>query len=235
MRTILQGPAAGLLIAAGPASADYAEGTNEEPVQAALTQLLHPGDTFLDIGANVGFFSLLGARLVGSSGHVVAFEAVPHLADAAARNAHLNGFEQIEVHAMAVGAEPGHAMLSITEHPGGATLDSEVDPDEVTAVVEVPVVSISSMVQEGIIPAPDLTKVDVEGHELAVLRGMAAVLDARSSTLLIELDATHMGELDAKATAVERLLGEFGYGTERLPDAYVGIDRAVLHLCATPQ
>lgn len=234
VRTILRGPAAGLLISAGPASADYAEGVNEEPVQAALTRWLRPGDTFLDIGANVGFFSLLGARLVGPSGRVIAFEPVDHLAVAARRNAHLNGFDQIEVHTVGVGVEPGRAPLSITDHPGGATLASDVDFDEVTEIVEVPVVSISSMVQDGSIPHPDVTKIDVEGHELAVLRGMTVVLEARHSTLLIELDAENVGELDAKSTAVEHLLGRYGYTVNRLPDAYVGIDRSVLHLCATP-
>src|SRR5918994_1204228 len=79
-RTVLRGPAAGLRISTGNSSANYAEGTNELPVQHAVEELLRKGDTFFDIGANVGFFSLLAARRVGTHGKVVAFEVVPEIA-----------------------------------------------------------------------------------------------------------------------------------------------------------
>src|SRR5882757_11121436 len=79
-------------------------GTLEPPVQEALRRLLAPGDVFYDIGANVGFFTILGARLVGPQGHVVAFEPVPACARAVGRNIELNGFAHAEIREAAVGA-----------------------------------------------------------------------------------------------------------------------------------
>ncbi|MEY2517755.1 MAG: hypothetical protein QOJ89_5113, partial [bacterium] len=88
-------------------------GTLEPPVQEALRRLLAPGDVYYDIGANVGFFTLVGARLVGPAGRVVAFEPVPWCARAVAHNIEINGFEHAEIRAEAVGAEDGSARLLV--------------------------------------------------------------------------------------------------------------------------
>src|SRR5215218_2287703 len=82
-------------------------GTLEPPVQEALRRLLAPGDVFYDVGANVGFFTLVGARLVGEGGRVVAFEPVPWCAHAVGRNIELNAFAHAQIRAEAVGAQDG--------------------------------------------------------------------------------------------------------------------------------
>src|SRR5918998_6796872 len=64
-------------------------GTLEPPVQEALRRLIAPGAVFYDIGANVGFFTILGSRLVGPAGRVLAFEPVPWCAEAVRTNAAL--------------------------------------------------------------------------------------------------------------------------------------------------
>ena len=235
IQTVLAGPAAGLRMQAGPASADYTSGTNEEPVQALLASLLVPGDTFVDIGANVGFFSMLAARLVGPSGRVIAFEAVTDLADRATANARLNGFDQLEVHAIAIGATNGTARLSITTHSGGASLSEEVDPSEVVTVVDVPVVDVASLIEDGTIPLPDVVKIDVEGYELPVLEGMISVFELGQTSLIIELDAPNEPELNHKSAAVIELLDRYGYQTNALPSAYPDTDWEVAHLHATPR
>lgn len=231
-RTVLRGPAAGLRVATRGASADYAEGTNEGPVQQAMTQLLRPGDTFVDIGANIGFFSLLAARLVGSRGRVVAFEAVPGTAAILLENALDNDMEHIHVRSEAVGAEPGHAPLRVTSHPGGATLSDDADASEITETLDVPVVSLDSLRASGTLPEPDVVKIDVEGHEEAVLAGMDLLLRDRSPVLLVELDAANADALAHKRQLLEARLRDLGYRCEVLAPSYEDTDWEVMHLVA---
>ena len=78
---VQRGPAQGLWLHLNPRTGHtYFEGGAEPEVQNALQQYLRPGMIFYDIGANIGFFSLLAARIVGKDGRVVAFEADPEIA-----------------------------------------------------------------------------------------------------------------------------------------------------------
>ena len=70
------GVAAGSRFCAGPSNPEYGSGSNELPVQEAIKNLLRPGEVFYDIGANVGFFTIIAGRLVGPTGSIVAFEPV---------------------------------------------------------------------------------------------------------------------------------------------------------------
>ena len=100
---ISHGIGAGLKFNAGGANPGYALGTSEPPVQDALARLVKPGDVAYDIGANVGFFTVLLGRLVGPTGAVAAFEPLPPTAEALRKNAALNGFVHVTVFAHAVG------------------------------------------------------------------------------------------------------------------------------------
>jgi predicted methyltransferase len=84
----------------------YFEGGGEPEVQEALLQHLRPGMTFYDIGANIGFFSLLAARLVGKEGCVVAFQADPEIAARLREHAERNSLGWITVEEKAVWSEP---------------------------------------------------------------------------------------------------------------------------------
>ena len=105
------GPGKGLRMARQQASADYLRGTNELPVQNAVTAVLRPGDEFVDVGANVGFFSLLAARLVGPTGRVVAIEALPANVAALEANARRNRLDQISCVPVAASDQGGQAVL----------------------------------------------------------------------------------------------------------------------------
>ena len=94
---VAEGEAAGLKLVTRSGDQNFARGTYEQPVQDAVASNLLPGDVFYDVGANIGFFSLIAARCVDVSGRVYAFEPVPRNAAAIVRNAKLNGFNRIEV------------------------------------------------------------------------------------------------------------------------------------------
>ena len=84
------GPGKGLRFDVGADTVRFEKGDYEQPVQQALASLALPGDVCYDIGANLGFFSILLGRLVGPTGIVYAFEPVPANAAVVERNARIN-------------------------------------------------------------------------------------------------------------------------------------------------
>src|SRR4051812_48770711 len=105
--TIAHGAAAGLRFNASGANAGYALGTSEPQVQDAIQRYVRAGAVAYDIGANVGFFSVLLGRLVGPAGAVFAFEPVHETARSAQRNVDLNGFAHVHIRQEAVGRQAG--------------------------------------------------------------------------------------------------------------------------------
>lgn len=231
---IVEGPGRGLLFDPGAGNAAYATGANERPVQEALAGALRPGDTVLDVGANVGFLTVIAARLVGAGGRVVAFEPVPDNARQIRRNAKLNRLGNIEVVESAVADRTGTATLVLARFAGGAALEGADRPPDACGERTVPVVTLDEWCAGASVPAPALVKIDVEGAELAVLRGMAGLLAGPRPALLIEVDDPAVAGAEAKAAACGGFCADRGYHVRRLEDAYPDIAWQVIHLLATP-
>ncbi len=213
-------------------SANYELGTNELPVQNALAEQIKPGATFYDIGANIGFFTIIGSRLVTSAGQVVAFEAVPENAQVIQRNCALNGFENVQVVAQAVSSESGSGTLVLSSHDGGAALQGSAEQAGETITVEL--TSIDDFVASHPQLAPSLVKIDVEGAELLVLQGMAKVLTEIRPIIIFELDDGTMAGLNQKLVACQQYLEAVNYSITELPDSYAQIAWNVRHFLALP-
>src|SRR5690242_1374769 len=100
---ILSGPARGMRWVIGASNHGCWIGTYERHTQKVLTEIIRPGDIVLDIGANVGFYTLLAARLVGSSGLVIAFEPFEPNIQQFERHVALNGLSWVRLERSAVG------------------------------------------------------------------------------------------------------------------------------------
>jgi FkbM family methyltransferase len=227
------GPGRGLRLDSDRASADYSD-PPERPVQDAMARLLSPGDVVLDIGANVGFYSLLASRLVGPEGRVLAFEPVAENAARIEANAIKNDLANIEIRSVAIGARPGRSQLFIGTHPGGATLSTDDLPHDLRGARDVEVETIDRLVEAGEIPPPALVKIDVEGGEVDVLDGMAATLARHRPLVIAEVDGPDDDCAEAKFAQLSDVLGRSGYTVERLADGYPGVAWSVLHLVARP-
>jgi FkbM family methyltransferase len=233
---IRAGVGKGLFIGSSQASADYTQGTNELPVQEAVAGNLVPGDIFVDVGANVGFFSLLAARAVGPDGHVYAVEPVPENIEAIHANARRNHFTQITVVPVAASDSVGTALLTLTEHPGGAALASAERPPDTIGEIEVETATLDSLVDEGRILPPSLVKIDVEGAEEPVLEGMTATMRTHAPTLIVEVDGPDDETMQAKRAGVVEQLARAGYGAEDLPAAYPpSMPWRVAHMVCRPR
>ena len=202
-------------------------GTLEPPVQEALRRLLAPGDVFYDIGANVGFFTLVGARLVGPEGRVVAFEPVPWCAHAVGRNIELNGFEHAQIREEAVGAADGSARLLVVGEASWSHLESTGRHADVREEIDVTVVSIDSLVAAGTIPPPDVLKIDTEGAELQAIAGARETIARHRPAIVCELHDTN--------AAFVALMDELGYVASNLDGPAPVVDAGPIHALAQPR
>ncbi len=184
---IQKGPAAGLWMRLNPRTGGSAfAGGGEPAVQRALQEYVRPGMTFYDVGANIGFFSLLAARLVGPHGHVTSFEADPEVAMRLREHIERNNFSQVTVVEKAVWSEQQKVPFLRTD-PG-------VSPDRGLGHV-VSAASAATIQVEGVclddyathFPAPDFLKCDVEGAELEVFRGARRLLREKRPGILCEM------------------------------------------------
>ncbi|MBW3653055.1 MAG: FkbM family methyltransferase [Actinobacteria bacterium] len=202
-------------------------GTLEPPVQEALRRLLAPGAVFYDVGANIGFFTILGARLVGPAGRVVAFEPVPACARAVARNVELNAFAHAEVREQAVAAASGSARLLVVGEASWSHLASTGRHADVREEVDVAVVAIDELVGAGTIPPPDVLKIDTEGAELQAIAGMRATIERHRPAIVCELHDTN-----AEFCA---LMDELGYVTTNLDGPQAVAVAGPVHALALPR
>lgn len=194
--TIQHGIGCGLRFNPGGANAGYLLGTSEPQMQEALHQIIRPGMTFFDIGANVGFLSVLAAKLVGPTGRVVAFEPLSDNALQVEHNAKLNGFTHVLVRQEALGNQDGEAAFRVTANATMGKLAYVRSVDQGTAVIPVPIRRLDTLYASGELPRPDLLKMDVESAEVDVLRGGIETLRAVRPLLLIELHDTNAGVAD---------------------------------------
>lgn len=224
----------GLYFDPGPSNRAYATGNNEVPVQSALAKYLRPGAVFYDVGANVGFFTTIGARLVGANGRVYAFEPVPENAAYVRINVRLNHFRNVEVIEKAVSAASGRGDFWQADYSGGGALTSTPPPRDVRGTIPVEVVSLDQAVFSGTYAHPSLVKIDVEGAELPVLQGMSRLLRESRPIVLCELDDETADGLSRKSQAAGAYLEECGYHVKFLAESYPGINWHVSHFVAHP-
>jgi FkbM family methyltransferase len=201
----------GLRIALDESNPAYILGASEPEVQATLVDALSPGSVLYDIGANIGFFTIIAARVVGVEGHVVAFEPQPRARHTLERNIDRNRFKNVSVVPQAVGASRGHAHLTVDGMRGHATAHL-ADHGHLVKVV-----AIDNVV--GGLRPPDVVKIDVEGTEVDVLLGLHETIRRYAPLIICEIHGPN------RATCEEILLNH-GYLVERLDEQTSGM----LHL-----
>lgn len=133
-------------------------------------RLVRPGDTVFDVGANVGYTMLLLSSLVGDEGKVVAFEPGRRAFASLSRNAEARG----NIHLRQVAASEGAGEATFHETPMSDI--SSLEPVAGATEFTVPTVSLDSVASE--VGMPAFIKIDVEGHEPSVLRGMVTIFAA---------------------------------------------------------
>lgn len=166
---------------------------NYEPAEVAFVRShIRSGQTVLDIGANIGFFSLLFSSLVGEKGCVIAFEPLPFLYSAAEKSRKENGFDHCEIHNVALGEKSGSAHLIYAPNSsnwGGAFLsfDGTVLPGHAKEPVSVE--PLEKYIGDKKV---DFIKIDVEGAEPLVLSRVRDYLAAHKPVIMSEIHAVQI-------------------------------------------
>jgi FkbM family methyltransferase len=161
-------------------------GAAEPAVQMVLQAHLRPGMVFYDIGANIGFFSLVAARLVGPQGRVVAFEVDPEVADHLRRHVVRNDFRWVAAEERAIWSKTGTVSF--------ARADPSTSPERglghvvlapAPHTIHVDAISLDDFTRT--VPAPDFLKCDVEGAEVEVFRGAQKLLAEKRPGVVCEI------------------------------------------------
>ncbi len=185
----------------------YLYGVYELAVTRLLTLALQPGDTFADVGAHRGYYTLLAAKRVGPQGRVFAFEPASFIFRGLHENIQLNQFSQILIRPLAVCNEVGARTLYAVFDEKNSGLSSLKAPPPETLHVQAQRVESTTLdyffSQQPGAPIPDLIKVDVEGAEREVFDGARGMLSAAKAPDII-FETQHDSSL-------KDLLKEYGY------------------------
>jgi FkbM family methyltransferase len=203
------GPAAGIWLRLNPRTGlDAIQGIGEPEVQAALVKHLRAGMTFYDLGANIGFLSLLAARLVGDRGRVIAFEADPEIAGRLREHVERNSCAQVKVVEKAVWSEASKVFF---ERVDPATSPDRglghVAPGRGANTIEIEAITLDQFVLTA--PTPDVIKCDVEGAEVEVFRGAQKLLSEKRTVIICEIHS------EANRAALLNDLERLGYLCEQ--------------------
>ncbi len=153
-------------------------------------RVLHPGNCFFDIGANIGSVSLGLAKAFKDQVYIHAFEPQATLARHVSISAALNGFENVFAYQTLVGEAEGEADLFVPDNLTLASLKPERNPSQTTKTVRCRMISLDHQIQVGALPLPDIVKVDAEGAEFQIFKGMEHLIRTRSPVIAFEANET---------------------------------------------
>lgn len=195
-RVIASGLGRGLRLRVLPETPkSYWLGTHEPHAQATLREQVREGMTVYDCGANVGYFSVMLARLVGARGRVYAFEPSPASVEALRAARELNNFTNLAVVPAAVWDERATLRFCrgdegaslVSDHVAGVFGEGGAGADPPQGSVEIEANSLDNFVYEEGHAPPDFIKLDVEGAEGRAVRGARRLLAEHRPGLLLEI------------------------------------------------
>jgi FkbM family methyltransferase len=162
-----------------------------EPLTTALfSKLLRPGDVYLDVGAHVGFHTLVARHYVGQSGRVIAVEPQPHNCSKLLANWQANQFANVFLYVAAAGERDGSIVLHDQKATDRSRLTLSLDAvNDEPQRFQVPMLRIDTICESQSVERIRLLKIDVEGYELQVLRGCTSFASRIDHVVLELLDA----------------------------------------------
>ncbi|UNS98395.1 FkbM family methyltransferase [Streptomyces tubbatahanensis] len=200
----------------------YLFGVWEPHMTRWLTRRLRPGDGFVDVGANIGYFSVLASRLVGRTGAVTALEASPQFHRQALRNLRLNHCTNVRAVNAAVAAERQTLRFTLAssrnlgansavpwDGPAASSFEADAEP-------------LARLLRSDEIERARVIKIDVEGGEGAAVRGLEPVLGRLrpDAEIAVEVAPARMAQLGDDAAELLRTMRGYGFHAYRLPNSY---------------
>jgi FkbM family methyltransferase len=194
----------------------YETGIWEPQVTRVVVDNVRPGTTVVDVGTYIGYYTLLFAKLVGSQGKVIAFEPSAGPRIYLQRSLGLNGLTNVEVCEFALYDVNGTWILA----QSGAGQMEPQDPSANHASSEVWWTRVFDEWRQSSLGEVKFVKIDVEGAELGVLRGMRETIASERPDLLIEVHPSRLAAFGGSAASVLDYLHGFGYHPETVDSEY---------------
>ncbi len=182
---------------------------------AELLSLLRSEDVFYDIGSSVGAWSI-PAALKLTKGWVVSFEPDPENQDRLLKNYELNGLSNYEIQPVALGDRQG--CMELFTAGSNAASPSLRPVNKISNSIQVRIEVIDDLIQRRLIPPPNVVKIDVEGAEMMVLKGMTRLLsgERKPRRIKLELHPLFLPSFQSNVTEVFKFLLNKGYAIEEL-------------------
>jgi len=186
----------------------------EPAVEKAIRSLLRPGDTFVDAGANIGFYTVLASQLVGAQGHVISFEMIPTTAEILRSHVRQNDCSNVKNIEGALAEASGKTLKASIM--AGKSGQASIARSSGTTEIEVKTVTLAEQLAD--YPSIRLIKMDLEGAELGALQGVekdlgkveAIIFENRGAQDVVNFIKEHGFE-------VTRLDGNNALGQRKLP------------------
>ena len=198
----------------------------EQSTVNLILSKLHAGETFIDVGANNGYFSLLASNIVGSKGRVIAFEPNPEAYQRLLANSALNSSKNLTAYNIALGAASMVGQLKIDSINDGASyviaksdlsdmIHAKTTPDR--GMQEVKIDTLDNLCPAG--TKVDMIKVDTEGYETEVLRGSERIILANCNLkLIVEYDKASLLRRGLDYDLLLNLLSGYGFTIREILD-----------------
>jgi len=186
-------------------------GYTERSLLKWFSKNITPGETWLDVGAHYGYTSVALCKFVGEHGRVIAFEPMLSTAGYLAQTRQINRFSQLIILPFGLAAEYSMNLLNLPVVRG--MVDSTMDKDQASWFETIIVIKLDQVWSSicGINPHIDGVKVDVQGMEIEVLKGMKDILKTNRPKLVVEV---HRG---VDRQELLRVIESFGYSLEAVP------------------
>ncbi len=189
-------------------------GTYEPELRVLMRRYLQPGGVAVDVGANVGWHTLLMAGLVGSSGRVLAVEANPSVRERLNQHLQANRLSNVTIMPSALGSHPGKLKFlappvdSIDAGDGHVATGDDGDRGH---IIEAEVTTLDLLAEHEGLPRLDFVKIDVEGFECPVLQGAAEALARFRPVVCFEFNADYTGRGGGDAQALREYFDRLDY------------------------
>ncbi len=194
-----------------------ASGVHEEAETKAFCSLVEQGMTVVDVGANIGYYTLLAARLVGASGRVIALEPSSANYRLLTQNVALNGYENVTVLNLAAGEKPGQVRLYLDPANFGNCSLSSANVPVGAGSEEVEVTTLDHLLDAGVFGGRvDLIKLDVQGAQGLVLRGAQRTLGRFRPKIMMEFASQWLKGMGSSPLEIMNRLEPFGYSAYAL-------------------
>lgn len=190
----------------------------EEKHRDIMLSRVREGATILDVGAHIGYYTLLFAKRIGKGGRVYAFEPSTKTSERLVYNISLNDLANIVTVKAAASDQVGRATINLADGSNTGSTSLHFDSGAV-GIEEIETITIDGYLEQQGIDAVDLIKIDVEGHELRVLQGMRRTLKApadKAPELFVEVNEKTLQSAGTPMQAIFDELAAAGYNAYRI-------------------